>query len=76
MPESRSPVITIGGVAREMGVTPGAVRKWEAAGLIPEALRLEPGDRRVWPIADLIVIRERVTAKRAGGRRDGPDRAA
>ncbi len=69
MSETLSPVISIGGVAKEMGVTPTAVRKWEAAGVIPPAIRIEPGSRRVYAINDLAVIRERVEAKRAAGRR-------
>ncbi len=68
MSEPLSPVISIGGVAEAMGVTPGAVRKWEASGLIPPAIRVQPGSRRVYRVDDLTMIRERVEAKRAAGR--------
>ncbi len=76
MPDPTSPVLTIGGVAREMGVTPGAVRHWERVGLIPEAIRLEPGSRRVYRVDDLALIRERVEAKRAAGRQSGQELVA
>ncbi len=76
MPDPTTPVLTIGGVAREMGVTPGAVRHWERVGLIPEAIRLEPGSRRVYRVDDLTLIRERVEAKRAARQRqDGQELA-
>ncbi len=72
MPDTMSPLISVGGVAREMGVTPNAVRKWEATGVIQPAVRIEPGSRRVYRLDDLEVIRERVQERRAGGRRQ-PD---
>ena len=71
MPELLSPVISIGGVAEAMGVTPNAVRKWEATGVIPPALRIEPGSRRVYLSSDLEAIRQRVEAKRAATRQRG-----
>ncbi len=71
MSEPTSPVVTIGGVARVMGVTPGAVRRWQRVGLIPEAIRVEPGSRHVYHADDLVVIRERVETKRAAGRQQG-----
>ncbi len=68
MSEPSSPLISVAGVAREMGVSTNAVRKWEALGIIPAAQRVEPGSRRVYRLDDLEVIRERVEAKRAAGR--------
>ncbi|MDP9370504.1 MAG: MerR family transcriptional regulator [Chloroflexota bacterium] len=72
MSEPSSPLISVAGVAREMGVSTNAVRKWEALGIIPAAQRVEPGSRRVYRLDDLEVIRERVEERRAGGRRQ-PD---
>ncbi len=68
MSEPLSPLISIGGVAREMGVSTTAVRKWESLGLIPPAIRTEPGSRRVYRVDDLEEIRQRISAKRAAGR--------
>lgn len=71
MSEPSSPLISVAGVAREMGVSTNAVRKWEAQGLIPAAQRVEPGSRRVYRVDDLAVIRERVAAKRVARQQPG-----
>lgn len=48
------------GVARATGVTPEAVRQWEAAGRIPRAIRTDAGNR-LWT-ADVV---EEIKASRA-----------
>jgi predicted DNA-binding transcriptional regulator AlpA len=46
-------------VAALAGVSPAALRKWEAAGLIPAARRLESGrPARVWLEGEVDAIRE------------------
>ena len=77
MAESAGEFVGIGIVAEELGVSCSAVRKWEEQGVIPPAARLGGSDRRVYRVVDLDLIRERVEAMRAAGRRPSdPGRAA
>jgi len=71
MAEAAGELIGIGNVAAEMGVSRSAVRKWERLGVIPPASRVLGTEQRVFRLADLDVIRERVEAMRAAGRRQG-----
>ena len=57
----------VSGVARAAGVTPEAIRQWEAAGRIPKALRTDAG-QRIWP-ADTV---PRIAACAAPSRRASP----
>ena len=68
--------VSIGGLARRLGVSPSCVRKWEGQGLIPAAARLEGNDRRVYSVADLEVIRERVEARRRRAQKEAPSPTA
>ncbi len=77
MAEPATEYIGIGIVAEELGVTPSAVRRWEAQGWIEPAARLAGSDRRVFRLDDLEAIRHRINERRAAGRqRGGPGRAA
>ena len=71
MAEVSSELMGIGGVAAEMGVSRSAVRKWERLGVIPPAARVVGSEQRVYRVIDLDLIRERVEAMRAAGRRQG-----
>jgi len=64
-------LIGIGTVAEQLGVSRSAVRKWERLGVIPTAARVVGSDQRVYRVVDLDLIRERVEAMRAAGRRQG-----
>ena len=64
-------VVGIGRVAAEIGVSRSAVRKWERLGVIPPAARVGGSDQRVYRLVDIGMIRERVEAMRAAGRRQG-----
>ena len=59
-----SDLISIGGVAKRLNISPSTVRLWERRGLIPPATRLEGSDRRVWRIGDLVAISPRPEAHR------------
>jgi DNA-binding transcriptional MerR regulator len=48
----------IGRVATSAKVSPSAIRRWEASGLIPPAMRLDETGRRVWRPAEVEAIRE------------------
>ncbi len=61
----------IGDVADALGVCPQTVRNLEAAGVVPPAARVGLRRLRVWPVADLDLIRQRVSEKRAAGRQQG-----
>ena len=65
-------VFSIGGVAARFGVSPSAVRRWEAIGLIPPAARAEGSDRRVYLAEDVEAIRERVESRRRKQREEAP----
>ena len=71
MAESAGDFVGIGVVAEALGVSCSAVRKWEEQGIIPAAARLRGSDRRVFHANDIDLIRERVAAMRAAGRRQG-----
>jgi DNA-binding transcriptional MerR regulator len=64
--------VSIGGLAARLGVSTSAIRKWECQGIIPAAARLEGSDRRVYSLADLEAIRERVEARRRQAQRGAP----
>ena len=49
-------LISIGGVAKRLNISPSTVRLWERRGLIPPATRLEGSDRRVWRAGDLVGV--------------------
>jgi predicted site-specific integrase-resolvase len=67
----------IGLVAKELGVSRSAVRRWEERGWIEPAPRLAGSARRVFRVVDLETIRQRVSERRAAARqRGGPERAA
>ncbi len=63
--------VGIGDVADALGVCPQTVRNLEAAGIVPQAARLGLRRLRVWPAADVNIIRECVATKRAAGRQQG-----
>ncbi len=67
--------VGIGDVADALGVCPQTVRNLEAAGIVPQAARLGLRRLRVWPAADVNIIRECVATRRAAGRQQG-DRAS
>ncbi len=69
-------LVSIGNVARLLGVSPSAVVKWERAGRLPTALRVEPGARRVWPRADIEAIAGSEAIQKRDRRVDGPLEAA
>ncbi|MDP9355086.1 MAG: hypothetical protein M3R02_07350 [Chloroflexota bacterium] len=72
MTEPSSKFVSISGVAEALGVSRQWVRELEASGVIPQAGRLEPGSRRVWPADTLPLMQQRVEERKAGGRRQ-PD---
>lgn len=57
--------VRIGGVARQLGLTPRALRYWEQRGLLPPAARSE-GGTRVYETAHVSAVRGVVSLKRAG----------
>ena len=62
---SETSYFSIGGLAAQLDVSPSAIRKWEAEGLIPAAARLAGSDRRLYSVADLQTIRARLEERRA-----------
>ncbi len=50
-------LLSIGGAAQLLNVSPSLIRKWERAGLIPRAARLAGSERRVYSLTDVEVIR-------------------
>ena len=54
-------LMSIGGVARRLGVSVSTVRNYERAGAIPPAMRLEGSDRRCWRESDLSGVPPRPT---------------
>lgn len=57
-------MFSLGGVARELRVSPSTVRKWERLGLIEPAMRLEGSDRRIYAVSDVEAIKARVALRR------------
>jgi DNA-binding transcriptional MerR regulator len=57
--------VRIGGVARQLGLTPRALRYWEQRGLLPPATR-SGGGTRVFLPAHVSAVRGVVSLKRAG----------
>ncbi len=55
----------IGGFAQACGVSRESIRKWETVGRVPPAQRLDPGNRRVWRLAEVEDVITRVRAERA-----------
>jgi DNA-binding transcriptional MerR regulator len=60
-------LVSIGTVAARLGVTPGAIRKWERTGAIPPAARVEAGSmrRRVWTAQELAEMETTLEERRA-----------
>ena len=54
-------LVSIGGVARRLGVSVSTVRNYERAGVLVPAMRVEGSDRRVWRESDLSGITRRPT---------------
>ena len=54
-------LVSIGGVARRLGVSVSTVRNYERAGVLVPAMRVEGSDRRVWRESDLSGITRRAT---------------
>ncbi len=75
-PPEEPPFLGIGGFAQACGVSREAIRKWEVAGRVPPAQRLNPGSRRVWRLAEVEDVITRVRAERAGRQRGSPERVA
>ena len=67
MADTATPFVSIGTVAARLGVTPGAVRRWELAGRIPLAARVEAGTmrRRVWTTQQLAEMETALEERRA-----------
>ncbi len=59
-------LVSIGTVARRLGVTPGAIRAWELSGRIPPAARVEAGTmlRRVWTSQELAEMEAALAGRR------------
>ncbi len=59
-------LVSIGTVAARLGVTPGAIRKWERNGSIPPAVRVEAGTmlRRVWTSQELAEMEAALAGRR------------
>ncbi len=76
MSEPATKFVSVGALADALGVSRGWVRQLEASGVIPEASRMTPGDRRVWPADIVPVIQQRVEARRAAGRQSGQELVA
>lgn len=69
-------LIGTGGVARQFDVSPATVKIWEAAGLLPRADRLMPGDRRVWRAEDIDAAEDAIRGRRSRGEEVGTPTAA
>ncbi|MDQ2636810.1 MAG: MerR family DNA-binding transcriptional regulator [Actinomycetota bacterium] len=61
-------LLTTGEVARRLGVSATAVKRWEAAGLLPLAARTVPGNRRVWRASAVEAVRGRIEHRRGLGK--------
>ncbi len=62
-------LISTGGLAKRFGVSVEAVKKWDRAGRILPALRIDHSGRRVWRIEDLPTLDQQVAElRRANGR--------
>ncbi len=70
-------LVGIGHAAVMFGVSRESIRNFERRGLLPPATRISPGDRRVWKVAALEAVRDRVTMLRGDrSEHSGPERAA
>ena len=58
-------LVSTGGVARRLGVSPSTVRNYERAGLIPESMTLEGSGRKAWRESDLVDVLRRPTQIRS-----------
>lgn len=63
--------VGVGGLATLLKVSTSTIRQWESLGIVPPAGRIEPHDQRIWPLADIEVIRQRVAARRTTSRHHG-----
>ncbi len=69
--------VGIGHAAAMFGVSRETIRNLERRGLLPPATRILPGDRRIWKIATLEAVRDRVSMQRGNGAaHSDPERAA
>ncbi len=57
--------IGTGALAERLGISNSRIRQLEREGTIPEAQRLMPSDRRMWPAEDVPAIEERLRERRA-----------
>ncbi len=70
-------LVGIGHAAAMFGVSRESIRNFEKRGILPPAARILPGDRRVWKIATLEAVRDRITTQRGdGAAHSDPERAA
>lgn len=60
-------LMTIGGVARELGVSDSAVRYWERQGLIPAPTRDSYSGRRLYSRESVEQLRQWLADRRAAG---------
>ncbi|MDP9472654.1 MAG: hypothetical protein M3Q71_18645 [Chloroflexota bacterium] len=60
-------LVGIGHAAAMFGVSRESIRNFEKRGILPPATRILPGDRRVWKVATLEAVRDRVTTQRSHG---------
>lgn len=51
-------LISTGGLAARIGRSPSTIKYFEAAGVIPPAVRVEGSNRRVWRDSDVAVIED------------------
>ena len=56
--------LSVGQVARELGMSTETLKKWENAGLIPQAQRRHLNKWRYWSIEDFERIKQVVEAQR------------
>ncbi len=69
--------VGIGHAAAMFGVSRESIRNFEKRGILPPATRILPGDRRIWKVATLEAVRDRVTTHRSNGAvHSDPERAA
>ena len=66
MANTVTPFVSIGTVARRLGVSPTMIRRWELSGQIPPAARVEAGTirRRVWTAQELAEMETTLAGRR------------
>ncbi len=65
MTEQADALLSTGGLAARLGVSPSAVSLWEREGVIPRAIVIEGSGRKVWRLVDLPTIRKGLEERRA-----------